>query len=69
MNSRIFTLSLLGFAIANAYAEELTSETVNVTAKGYAAQNLEVPMSTIGLTQEEITHKGAMWHGRGRWRH
>lgn len=50
MNSRIFTLSLLGFAIANAYAEELTSETVNVTAKGYAAQNLEVPMSTIGLT-------------------
>lgn len=60
MNSRIFTLSLLGFAIANAYAEELTSETVNVTAKGYAAQNLEVPMSTIGLTQEEITHKGAM---------
>lgn len=60
MNSRIFTLSILSLAIANAYAEELTTETVNVTAKGYEAQSLEVPMSTTTMSHDAITEKGAM---------
>lgn len=54
---RPIALSLL-VAFSTAHADETTLSAVNVTAKGYAATDLETPVSTTTLDREEITRRG-----------
>ncbi|MBL8426473.1 MAG: TonB-dependent receptor [Dechloromonas sp.] len=54
---RPIALSLL-VAFSTAHADETTLSAVNVTAKGYAATDLETPVSTTALDREEITRRG-----------
>lgn len=56
-NLRPIALSLL-FAFSAAQANETTLANVNVTAKGYAASDLETPISTTSLDREEISRRG-----------
>ena len=48
---------LLAFSSVN--AQESTLSAVNVTAKGYAATDLETPLSTTTLDRDEIARRGA----------
>ena len=59
---RPITLSLL-IAFASAHAEEQSLATVNVTAKGYASSDLETPIATTSLDQNEIARRGAQLLG------
>lgn len=40
-------------------ADEATLTAVNVTAKGYASEDAETPISSLSLDQDEISRKGA----------
>ncbi|MFH1659492.1 MAG: TonB-dependent receptor [Pseudomonadota bacterium] len=55
LNPLAFAL-LVAFSPAN--AQETSLSPVNVTAKGYAATDLETPISTSTLDREEITRRG-----------
>ena len=39
---------------ATAQAEEASLSSVNVTAKGYSASDVETPLSTIALDRQEL---------------
>lgn len=52
------TLALL-LAFSTVNAQESTLSAVNVTAKGYAASDLDTPLSTTTLDREEISRRGA----------
>ena len=54
---RPIALSLL-VAFSTAHADETTLSAVNVTAKGYAATDLDTPISTTALDREEIARRG-----------
>ena len=62
-----FTLHLLALSLASGFAwgadnpasSESALSTVSVTAKGYAADELETPLSTVSLDREEIVRRGA----------
>jgi hemoglobin/transferrin/lactoferrin receptor protein len=47
----------LAFSTVN--AEETTLSAVNVSAKGYAAADLETPIATVSLNRDEIARRGA----------
>ena len=47
------------FAFSPATADEATLSTVSVTAKGYASADLETPITTATLDQNELARRGA----------
>ncbi|UCV10189.1 TonB-dependent receptor [Dechloromonas denitrificans] len=52
------TIALL-VAFSTVNAQESTLSAVNVTAKGYAANDLDTPLSTTTLDRDEIARRGA----------
>ena len=52
------TIALL-VAFSTVNAQESTLSAINVTAKGYAANDLDTPLSTTTLDREEIARRGA----------
>lgn len=62
-----FALHLLALSLASGFAwgadgpapSEPALAVVSVTAKGYAADELETPLSTVSLDREEIVRRGA----------